>query len=149
MGHKMFAACAGDNLFFRRGIIRTIAVLNLILTKAENNLAWRDVGKRKKMRATKEGQHFEKADINGKNLLTGSFAWIIWVFLKVWETWWLLETLCQIHNRNYLKDKKSSRRHSDCLSSNLMIWKRKKELHTEWKQGHILKDIKELLRYVG
>lgn len=38
MGTKMFAARARNNLFFGRGVIRTIAILNLILTKVENNL---------------------------------------------------------------------------------------------------------------
>jgi len=38
VGHKIFAACAGHNLFFGRGIIRTTLILNFILTKEESNL---------------------------------------------------------------------------------------------------------------
>lgn len=53
VGPKMFAASAGDNLFFGRGIIRTIAILNLILTKVQNNLVEKMLLEREKKRVTK------------------------------------------------------------------------------------------------
>lgn len=42
-GPKMFAACAGDSLFFGRRISRTVTMLNLILTKVKNNLSLQNV----------------------------------------------------------------------------------------------------------
>lgn len=43
-------------------------------------------------------------------------------FFKKEGTWSLLET-CQWHNWSYLKDKNSSRRYFDFISSSLEIWK--------------------------
>lgn len=44
VGHRQFAICAGDNLFFGR---RTMIILNFILAILENNLGLRGtVGKR-------------------------------------------------------------------------------------------------------
>lgn len=49
VGHRQFAMCAGDNLFFGRW---TMIILNFILAIPENNLGLRSTVEKRKMRIT-------------------------------------------------------------------------------------------------